>query len=642
MSHIDTTVNGACAGSYSVTRTWTAKDVCGNESTASQTINVQDVTAPVIVNLPSATTISCPATPEFTQATATDECGSAFTLTHIDTTVNGACAGSYSVSRTWTAKDACGNSSTATQTINVEDTTAPVIAPLPANAIIFCPATPDFAQAIATDACGSTFTLTSADATKNGACAGSYSITRTWTATDTCGNSSTATQTIDVEDTAAPVIDTLPATATISCPATPEFTKATATDTCGSAFTLTPVDVTTIGACAGSYSVTRTWTATDVCGNSSIATQTINVQDTTAPVIDTLPATATISCPATPEFTKATATDACGSAFTLTQIDVTTNGACAGSYSITRTWTATDVCGNSSSAFQTINVQDTTGPTTTTAYSATVDVSCDAIPQKPLLVFVDNCSTATEKSYTVDKINVVADSYSLVRTWIATDNCGNESIFKQIINVAVTNSLVTIPSTACNNGEVTTVNLSTLLPVGTPTTGTWTAVNNAAVLQGDVLTVFGLPITTPENPPYVFEYKIADADCPRTIRINMTIDDSCAGIVLPCGVVLVHNAFSPNGDGINENFIIDNIDDINCYPTNTVEIYNRWGILVFDTTGYNNTSRVFNGISQGRSTISQSSGLPSGVYFYILNYSSVDGNGNIQTNKKDGYLYLTK
>ena len=291
---------------------------------------------------------------------------------------------------------------------------------------------------------------------------------------------------------------------------------------------------------------------------------------------------------------------------------------------------------------QTITVEDTTGPTTTTTYSATVDVSCDAIPAKPELVFVDNCSTATEKSYTVDKINEVADAYSLVRTWIATDNCGNESIFKQIINVAVTNSQVTIPSTACNNGEVTTVNLSSLLPVGTPTTGTWTAVNNAAVLQGDVLTVFGLPITTPENPPYVFEYKITDADCPRTIRINMTIDDSCAGIVLPCGVVLVHNAFSPNGDGINENFIIDNIDDINCYPTNTVEIYNRWGILVFDTTGYNNTSRVFNGISQGRSTISQSSGLPSGVYFYILNYTSIDGNGNLQTNKKDGYLYLTK
>jgi hypothetical protein len=48
-----------------------------------------------------------------------------------------------------------------------------------------------------------------------------------------------------------------------------------------------------------------------------------------------------------------------------------------------------------------------------------------------------------------------------------------------------------------------------------------------------------------------------------------------------------------------------------------------------------------NGISRGRTTVSQSSGL-TGTYFYILNYTSVDGTGQIQTNKQDGYLYLTK
>ncbi|MFV5693788.1 gliding motility-associated C-terminal domain-containing protein [Flavobacterium sp. LT1R49] len=115
-----------------------------------------------------------------------------------------------------------------------------------------------------------------------------------------------------------------------------------------------------------------------------------------------------------------------------------------------------------------------------------------------------------------------------------------------------------------------------------------------------------------------------------------------ASIVLGCGTILVHNAFSPNGDGINENFIIDNIDDVLCYPDNTVEIYNRWGVLVFETKGYNNTSNVFKGISEGRTTISQFSGLPSGTYFYILNYTFIDGNGGVQANKKDGYLYLTK
>ena len=113
-------------------------------------------------------------------------------------------------------------------------------------------------------------------------------------------------------------------------------------------------------------------------------------------------------------------------------------------------------------------------------------------------------------------------------------------------------------------------------------------------------------------------------------------------LVLGCGTILVHNAFSPNGDGINDVFTIDNIGDTSCYPENTVEIYNRWGVLVFETKNYNNQSNNFEGISRGRTTISQSTGLPTGTYFYILNYTSVDGNGDIQTNKKDGYLYLTK
>ena len=121
-----------------------------------------------------------------------------------------------------------------------------------------------------------------------------------------------ASQTIKVQDITAPVIAALPAPSTINCPATPVFAVATATDACGSAFTLTSNDVTTPGACAGSYSVTRTWTATDACGNISNATQTINVQDVTAPVIAALPAPTTIDCPATPSFATPTATDACG------------------------------------------------------------------------------------------------------------------------------------------------------------------------------------------------------------------------------------------------------------------------------------------------------------------------------------------
>src|SRR5206468_1108882 len=107
----------------------------------------------------------------------------------------------------------------------------------------------------------------------------------------------------------APVISTLPETSTIECPLTPQFATPTATDACDPSPTLTFADVTTPGNCPQSRVVTRTWTATDHCGNSSTASQIIHVVDTTAPSLSTLPGPTTIQCPASPSFTTPTATD---------------------------------------------------------------------------------------------------------------------------------------------------------------------------------------------------------------------------------------------------------------------------------------------------------------------------------------------
>ena len=84
--------------------------------------------------------------------------------------------------------------------------------------------------------------------------------------------------------------------------------------------------------------------------------------------------------------------------------------------------------------------------------------------------------------------------------------------------------------------------------------------------------------------------------------------------------LIVHNAISPNGDNKNDFFFIKGISK---YPDNNVEIYNRWGVLVYQTQGYNETDRVFRGFSDGRVTINRGSGLPTGTYFYILKTRSV-------------------
>ncbi|MBG6187624.1 gliding motility-associated C-terminal domain-containing protein, partial [Flavobacterium sp. CAN_S2] len=367
--------------------------------------------------------------------------------------------------------------------------------------------------------------------------------------------------------------------------------------------------------------------------NCDTATITITIKDSTAPVFASLPVPSTITCSTTPNFAQATATDTCSSV-TLAFVDTTVQGSCIGSYTVTRTWTATDSAGNSTTASQIISVQDTTGPTTATEFAATINVNCDAIPLKPELIFTDNCSTASPATYTETSTNSSQNSYSIVRKWSVSDSCGNISIFTQTVNVSVANSGITIASSACS-GDSSPINIFNLLPQGTPTKGTWVDVDNTGALQGNILSPFGLSLGDK-----TFEYRINEGDCPRNIVLTVNINDDC--IVLGCGDIKVHNAFSPNGDGINEVFVIDNIDDTACYPENTVEIYNRWGVLVFETKNYNNQSNNFEGISRGRTTVSQSSGLPTGTYFYILNYSSIDGNGKVEIKKLDGYLYLTK
>lgn len=98
----------------------------------------------------------------------------------------------------------------------------------------------------------------------------------------------------------------------------------------------------------------------------------------------------------------------------------------------------------------------------------------------------------------------------------------------------------------------------------------------------------------------------------------------------------IYNAVSPDGDGNNDYFIIGNLEK---YPNNTVEIFNRWGVKVFETTNYGSTGNVFKGISEGRATLNREGKLQTGTYFYIINYQYTE-DGKTKTDKKSGYLYL--
>ena len=94
------------------------------------------------------------------------------------------------------------------------------------------------------------------------------------------------------------------------------------------------------------------------------------------------------------------------------------------------------------------------------------------------------------------------------------------------------------------------------------------------------------------------------------------------------------SAVSPNGDGDNDVFYVRGIE---CYSDNSVLIYNRWGVLVFEREGYNNSDKAFRGISEGRVNVLTNE-LPEGTYYYVIRYVDSESNGH----QKAGYLYLNR
>jgi len=107
----------------------------------------------------------------------------------------------------------------------------------------------------------------------------------------------------------------------------------------------------------------------------------------------------------------------------------------------------------------------------------------------------------------------------------------------------------------------------------------------------------------------------------------------------------IYNGVTPDGDGLNDFFIIDGIQNFN---NNNVRIYNRWGVLVWETDGYENNvnGNVFRGKSNGRATVREEKELPTGTYFYILTFIGNNPNPAFPANpgkeSYNGYLYINR
>jgi hypothetical protein len=333
----------------------------GGSSTSNEPSPVTVDTSPPVITVTGDTTVNHEQGTTYSDkgATAQDAVDGSVTIT-VTGSVEAA-AGTYTL--TYSATDKAGNTATASRTIIVADTIAPTIALIGSETIAHEQGTNYVdAGATATDAVDDSVEIVTTG-TLNTAIAGTYTLT--YTATDQAGNISSATRTLVVADTAAPVI-TLTGAASINHEQGTSYVDAGATATDAVDDSVEVVITGTVNAAtAGTY--TLTYTATDQAGNISSTTRTLVVADTTGPLI-TVPTD--ISVESSDNGTTILATDSVIAAFLSA---VTANDTVDGSVTVTSdapdvfsvgattvTFFAIDAAGNSTTSYAIVSVSAST------------------------------------------------------------------------------------------------------------------------------------------------------------------------------------------------------------------------------------------------------------------------------------------
>lgn len=276
---LETSAEG-CFADDVIRRSWTVTDGCGNATTSVQIIQLIDTTAPEMEAVAMTIELGCGDALPTDLPNATDGC-SAVSVEYVDADADMSCTGAMNIERTYTATDACGNSTTSTQMIVFTDDVAPTFT-APADLTLECGSDLDDLAISggvtdAADVCSADITLTYADATSTseGSCFNDNIVTRTWTATDGCGNSSEDVQIITLIDTSAPeVVGSNEASLVYYTDAAlPQLVELEIIESC-SEYTVETADTYAASGVYG-FELSRVYTITDACGNSTTFNQHI-------------------------------------------------------------------------------------------------------------------------------------------------------------------------------------------------------------------------------------------------------------------------------------------------------------------------------------------------------------------------------
>ena len=176
----------------------------------------------------------------------------------------------------------------------------------------------------------------------------------------------------------------------------------------------------------------------------------------------------------------------------------------------------------------------------------------------------------------------------------------------------VTNYYVVVDNGAgCSDSDTITVTVNTVSA---------NAGADVSIISGGSATIGGSP-TGPAGSTYQWNplpgldngtgsNPVANPNTTTTYTVTVTSPQGCIGtdevIVKVEANIVFGNGISPNGDGANDDWIIENIEE---FPNCVVEVYNRWGELLFQSVGY---KEKWAGLYKGQL-------LPVGTYYYIIN-----------------------
>jgi gliding motility-associated-like protein len=626
---------------YLIECDWIATDNCGNEARVKIYLKITDNKPPVFSNsAPANITVNLNnggTMPSAPTLSATDNCGTA-TVTFKETKANMGTGCDYILTRTWTATDECGNIATTAQQITVLekcpcDKIPPVITfthPLlrghkSGDTLSFDCANPpvfDSLSVTATDESGISPTVKFVDiATKLGICpVDGYKVFMEcdWIATDNCGNEARVKIYIKITDDKAPVFTSnLPKDITINLnngETIPTPATLAATDNCG-APSLKWSETKTPTGTDCDYIIKWTWIATDECGNVTQHTQNILVKSSIVLNYTVIPET----CPKN-NGTISMSLTAYTYRWSDNQTGASRTGLKTGSYTVT----ATSSTGCSKT--MTIAVKD----------------SCPCVSfltEKSMLKILDNCDAAANVCIKVKKDMVKGyydnDVYHVGGITACED--GNTSISlkkgnhqivivntegcKDTLNVKVVclTPDQRIINLKVGDTDTSCIDLSEMVGTRFRINKILTTQNNNALFNllgaTSCVQTSGLAVGQ-ERATFLLSDEIGLTDTTYFIANVLALakkDDP--------KILVIHNGFSPNGDGLNDYFHIENIEK---YPNNDLTIYNRWGNNVYNVKQYQN-----DWVGTWQSNL-----LPDGTYFYILN----DGEGN----RYSGYLQIQR